>query len=291
MGGNLIIATVLSLVLAGIGFPLVWGILGGSMPRSGGEYIYNSRILHPLVGIGESFGNAFIWLMWIYVLAPWMADPGCVMLSDMHGLELALQLGDRAVLRRALLRVGLVRHRHDRQHHRLPVRRVRGQGVRPGAEGGHGPWARSAPSSSSSCCSATASRTSSTPGTPWRRRTARYNYTDFIAATSAAAAYRNPHDLELVRHLRCHGRGLVAVRLLVLHHVHRRRGEAARQEHHPVEPLRHHPPGGSHDPRRQSACTGWSTSTSSPPLPGSTRTAWMATTCPGARTSWAWPPS
>jgi basic amino acid/polyamine antiporter, APA family len=85
MGGNLIIATVLSLVLAGIGFPLVWGILGGSMPRSGGEYIYNSRILHPLVGIGESFGNAFIWLMWIYVLAPWMADPGCKMLSQFMG--------------------------------------------------------------------------------------------------------------------------------------------------------------------------------------------------------------
>lgn len=87
LGGNLIIATVLSLVLAGIGFPLVWGILGGSMPRSGGEYIYNSRILHPLIGIGESFGNAFIWLMWIYVLAPWMADPGSVMLADFMGWD------------------------------------------------------------------------------------------------------------------------------------------------------------------------------------------------------------
>jgi APA family basic amino acid/polyamine antiporter len=82
MGGNLIIATILSVVLAGIGFPLVWGILGGSMPRSGGEYIYNSRIIHPLIGIGESFGNAFIWLMWIYVLAPWMADPGAKMMAE-----------------------------------------------------------------------------------------------------------------------------------------------------------------------------------------------------------------
>jgi basic amino acid/polyamine antiporter, APA family len=85
MGGNLIIATILSVVLAGIGFPLVWGILGGSMPRSGGEYIYNSRIIHPLIGIGESFGNAFIWLMWIYVLAPWMADPGLKMMGQMMG--------------------------------------------------------------------------------------------------------------------------------------------------------------------------------------------------------------
>jgi APA family basic amino acid/polyamine antiporter len=87
LGGNLIIATIISLVLAGIGFPLVWGILGGSMPRSGGEYIYNSRIIHPLIGIGESFGNAFIWLMWIYVLAPWLADPGAVMLSQFMGWD------------------------------------------------------------------------------------------------------------------------------------------------------------------------------------------------------------
>ena len=73
------------MVLAGIGFPIVWGVLGGSMPRSGGEYIYNSRIIHPIVGIGESFGNAFVWIMWIYVLAPWMADPGMVMMSQFMG--------------------------------------------------------------------------------------------------------------------------------------------------------------------------------------------------------------
>jgi amino acid transporter len=84
-GGNLIIAVLLSVLLAGIGFPIVWGVLGGSMPRSGGEYIYNSRILHPIIGIAESFGNAFVWLMWIYVLAPWLADPGAVMLANFTG--------------------------------------------------------------------------------------------------------------------------------------------------------------------------------------------------------------
>lgn len=84
-GGNLIWATIISMILAGIGFPIVWGVLGGSMPRSGGEYIYNSRIIHPIVGIGESFGNAFVWIMWIYVLAPWTADPGMVMMSEFMG--------------------------------------------------------------------------------------------------------------------------------------------------------------------------------------------------------------
>ena len=86
-GGNLIIATILSVILCGIGFSLVWGILGGSMPRSGGEYIYNSRIISPLIGIAESFGNAFVWIMWIYVLAPWTVDPGLVMLFQFLGIE------------------------------------------------------------------------------------------------------------------------------------------------------------------------------------------------------------
>src|SRR5512136_1491113 len=84
-GGNLIIATLLSVLLCGVGFSLVWGILGGSMPRSGGEYIYNSRIIHPLIGIAESFGNAFVWIMWIYVLAPWTVDPGLTMLFQFLG--------------------------------------------------------------------------------------------------------------------------------------------------------------------------------------------------------------
>jgi len=85
-GGNLVIATILSVILCGVGFSLVWGILGGSMPRSGGEYIYNSRIINPLIGIAESFGNAFVWIMWIYVLAPWTVDPGLVMMFQFLGM-------------------------------------------------------------------------------------------------------------------------------------------------------------------------------------------------------------
>jgi Amino acid transporters len=76
LGANLVIAAVISLVMAGIGFPIVWGVLGGSMPRSGGEYIYNSRIIHPIFGIAQSFGDAVIWLMWLYVLAPLCVNPG-----------------------------------------------------------------------------------------------------------------------------------------------------------------------------------------------------------------------
>ncbi len=90
-GGNLIWATLLSALLCGVGFSLVWGILGGSMPRSGGEYIYNSRILHPIIGIAESFGNAFVWIMWIYILAPWTVDPGLVMMFQFLNLPAAAE--------------------------------------------------------------------------------------------------------------------------------------------------------------------------------------------------------
>jgi amino acid transporter len=86
-GGNLWIATLLSLVFCGIGFPIVWGVLGSSMPRSGGEYIYNSRVLHPIVGLAQSFGEAVMLLMWIYLLCPWTADPGLTMIAGFMGWQ------------------------------------------------------------------------------------------------------------------------------------------------------------------------------------------------------------
>ena len=86
-GGNLIIATILGFLLGGISFPLVWGILGGSMPRSGGEYVYNSRILSPLIAVAESFGNAWAWILWICTLAPYVVNPGITMLLGFLGLD------------------------------------------------------------------------------------------------------------------------------------------------------------------------------------------------------------
>ncbi len=85
-GGNLIIAAILGFLLGGISFPLVWGILGGSMPRSGGEYVYNSRILGPVIAVAESFGNAWAWILWITTLAPYVVNPGLTMLFGFLGL-------------------------------------------------------------------------------------------------------------------------------------------------------------------------------------------------------------
>jgi len=86
-GANLTIASLLTLALVLCGFAVVWGILGGSMPRSGGSYVYNSRILHPTIGLGVSVTNAgFVMLMWIWVLAPWVGEVGLPIMASVLGI-------------------------------------------------------------------------------------------------------------------------------------------------------------------------------------------------------------
>ncbi len=87
-GGNLVAGTLLSMLLCIFGVSLVWGMLGGSMPRSGGDYIPNSRIIHPTVGVAVSMANAgFIMTFWNALLAPWVADPGLVILGGLMGWD------------------------------------------------------------------------------------------------------------------------------------------------------------------------------------------------------------
>jgi len=86
--GNMLWAVLLATAMCVTGIALVWGFLGGSMPRSGGDYIANSRILHPAVGIAMSMTNAgFVMTMWIATLAPWMADPGLTTLLASLGAD------------------------------------------------------------------------------------------------------------------------------------------------------------------------------------------------------------
>ena len=86
--GDMFWASILATFMCITGIALVWGFLGGSMPRSGGDYIANSRIIHPAVGIAMSMTNAgFVMTMWIATLAPWMADPGMTTLLASVGAD------------------------------------------------------------------------------------------------------------------------------------------------------------------------------------------------------------
>lgn len=87
-GLNQPLTFLIGFILSVFGFGMMWGMLGAAMPRSGGSYVYNSRILHPAIGTAVSFANAgFVMTAWIWVLAPWVADPGLSILVGAMGLD------------------------------------------------------------------------------------------------------------------------------------------------------------------------------------------------------------
>ena len=82
---NLLIAIGISVVTLGWSSPIVWGVLGGSMPRSGGEYIYNSRIINPAVALGASFAAIIAQFYWNLFNASLIALPALAMLGQYLG--------------------------------------------------------------------------------------------------------------------------------------------------------------------------------------------------------------
>jgi amino acid transporter len=83
--GNLTIAIILGALTAGLGAPLVWGILSGSMPRAGGEYVYNSRILHPAIALGAQFTNIIAIFYWNWFIATWLGVPALQLFGQYMG--------------------------------------------------------------------------------------------------------------------------------------------------------------------------------------------------------------
>jgi amino acid transporter len=74
-GSNLPLSVLLTFPLA-LCLALIYVLFGMAMPRSGGDYVYISRVLHPALGFAANF-NITIWTaLWIGVYSNWFTTIG-----------------------------------------------------------------------------------------------------------------------------------------------------------------------------------------------------------------------
>ena len=68
LGASVGLAILLMAIVA-IPFYLVTAMLSSAMPRSGGDYVWQSRVLHPLLGFGSTFSA---WTVWQWYFASFL---------------------------------------------------------------------------------------------------------------------------------------------------------------------------------------------------------------------------
>lgn len=85
-GGNLYLGVLVTLIMMLFG-GLAWAFLASIAPRSGGEYVFNSRILHPVIGLLSSWGWLLANFAWMGTLTAYIFDPGLTTLFHIVGLS------------------------------------------------------------------------------------------------------------------------------------------------------------------------------------------------------------
>ncbi len=73
-------ANIFLIVIVGTAFALfnglVYSLLAGAMPRSGGEYVYNGRVLHPSIGFMANWGFTWSQFLGIGIYTQWTVNYG-----------------------------------------------------------------------------------------------------------------------------------------------------------------------------------------------------------------------
>ena len=95
-GGNLHLGILLVTVPMVFG-ALAWALLVTIAPRSGGDYVFVSRILHPLLGFLSSFGWVVANFIWIAVLSAYVADPAFSITFSLVGWTSAAEFASSQV--------------------------------------------------------------------------------------------------------------------------------------------------------------------------------------------------
>jgi basic amino acid/polyamine antiporter, APA family len=74
-GANLVLATLFCFVLV-LPFIVSYALLAAAIPRSGGEYTYISRIIHPAVAMMANFNVTFFGIVFVGTAGSWFAQWG-----------------------------------------------------------------------------------------------------------------------------------------------------------------------------------------------------------------------
>lgn len=69
-GANIFVILIVGTVLA-VFNGLTYSLLSGAMPRSGGEYVYNGRVLHPAIGFMSNWGFTWSQFLGIGIYTQW----------------------------------------------------------------------------------------------------------------------------------------------------------------------------------------------------------------------------
>jgi amino acid transporter len=92
-GANIYLILVLGAVLT-IFNGLTYGMLAGVMPRSGGEYVYNGRVLHPAIGFMSNWGFTWSQFVGMAYTAQWTINYGLAI----SAITLGYGLGSEALV-------------------------------------------------------------------------------------------------------------------------------------------------------------------------------------------------
>jgi len=96
-GANIFLILIVGTVLT-IFNGLTYSLLSGAMPRSGGEYVYNGRVLHPVIGFMANWGFSWSQFLGIGIYTQWTIN---------YALAVSLSTLGYALNNRGLLDAGL----------------------------------------------------------------------------------------------------------------------------------------------------------------------------------------
>jgi len=79
---------------------LLFALFTAAMPRSGGEYVFNTRVISPLVGYAVNFSMVVWNIFWIaytsWFLSAFAASPAFTIVGQATGIQLFRELGEAA---------------------------------------------------------------------------------------------------------------------------------------------------------------------------------------------------